>query len=352
MPHATPSPILSRKPESRSRTATASSAARTAAARRLAGSRATASACWTAAGRRRRAPDRPCRRSARRAWRTSAARSSLSGTSSSAQDTRCAPVMHPRATRAPQPHQLPPRFGLTPPCGLWSERADESPADRPGPAAAGAVPRPGPAPAASPAPAPASAAPALTPAQARAALDVLNDPKKRAEVTSTLEAIAKAQPTAGGRQQPRPPGGGKPAPGQPPPTACPCRSRPTASGAQVLRRRRDLPQPHLHRGDRRLHAMQSLPLLWGWVVVMATNAWARDILLDVAWRVAVALACGLAIEFLLRRLMRRPIAVLEALAPAAASPATTPGTRARRPGGTRRGPDRRTNSDANRPWRR
>ncbi|EDZ99372.1 conserved hypothetical protein, partial [Burkholderia sp. H160] len=40
--------------------------------------------------------------------------------------------------------------------------------------------------------APASAAVSLTPQQARNALDVLNDPKRRAQVTDTLQAIAAA----------------------------------------------------------------------------------------------------------------------------------------------------------------
>jgi hypothetical protein len=38
---------------------------------------------------------------------------------------------------------------------------------------------------------------AITPAQARQALEVLNDPQKRAQFTATLEAIVKAQPAPG-----------------------------------------------------------------------------------------------------------------------------------------------------------
>ncbi len=167
--------------------------------------------------------------------------------------------------------------------------------------------------------------PALTPAQARAALDVLNDPKKRAEVTATLEAIAKAQPApspsaATPTEIPapaNPPASKTPAAGLPSPLA------PNSLGAQVLVGAENFLSRVATEANNALHAMQSMPLLWGWVVVMATNPWARGILLDVAWRVAVALLCALAAEFALRRLIRRPVAVLESLAPAAGPPPAT-----------------------------
>ena len=43
-----------------------------------------------------------------------------------------------------------------------------------------------------------------------------------------------------------------------------------------------------------LHAAQGLPLLWSWLVTMATDPFARMLLLDLAWRLAVALAVGFA----------------------------------------------------------
>ena len=53
--------------------------------------------------------------------------------------------------------------------------------------------------------------------------------------------------------------------------------------------------------------MQSLPLLYGWIVMVATNPLARNILVDVSWRVALVLACAAAAEYGLRSAMRRPI---------------------------------------------
>ena len=188
-------------------------------------------------------------------------------------------------------------------------------------------------------PSPAAAPEALTPAQARAALEVLNDPKKRAEVTATLEAIAKAQPTPAAPSATGAPSSAaasstvaaKTPPGQTPPSQTQAGKTPAETlpqlapnslGAQVLVGAEAFLNRMSAEAADAAHAMQSLPLLWGWIVVMATTPWARDILLDVAWRVAVAMLCGLAIEFSLRFAIRRPIVALEALAPAATA---TPG---------------------------
>ena len=167
---------------------------------------------------------------------------------------------------------------------------------------------------------PSAQTPALTPAQARAALNVLNDPKRRAEVTATLEAIAKALPVpsrpAAASTPAAPPAAGSKPQGLPIPLA------PNSLGAQVLVGAESFLGRVSNDAANALHAMQSLPLLWGWIVVMATTPWARGILLDVAWRVGVALLCGLAAEFALRRLIRRPVAALEAPPPAAVAEET------------------------------
>jgi small-conductance mechanosensitive channel len=163
-------------------------------------------------------------------------------------------------------------------------------------------------------PPPASPAPALTPAQARAALDVLNDPKKRAEVTTTLQAIAKAQPAPA---QPAP----ALAPATPPAAkpVLPIQLESNGLGVQVLVGAESFLNRVSADATNALHAMQSLPLLWGWIEVMATEPSARGMLLDAAWRLVVALVCGLAVEFALGRLIRRPVAALESPAPAAAA---------------------------------
>ncbi|MBN8901676.1 MAG: hypothetical protein J0H57_11635, partial [Rhodospirillales bacterium] len=90
---------------------------------------------------------------------------------------------------------------------------------------------------------------------------------------------------------------------------------PDSLGAQVLVTASDFVNRIGLQAMDALRTVQSVPLLWGWAVVMVTNPWARDLLTEVAWRLAIALAAALVAEFLLRRLLRRPIASLEALAP-------------------------------------
>ena len=169
---------------------------------------------------------------------------------------------------------------------------------------------------------------AITPQQARTALDVLNNPKKRAEFTATLEAIAAAKPV--------PPSPAKPAaeaakPGQPaaapaapvPPPAKPASPAdalkiplaPDSLGAQVLVSGAGFLSRAGTEAMDALHAVQSVPLLWGWAVVMATNPWARSVLDDTSWRLALVMLSALAVEFGLRRAIRKPVTALERMAP-------------------------------------
>jgi len=190
------------------------------------------------------------------------------------------------------------------------------------------------------------AAAALTPEQARAALEVLNNPKKRAEFTATLEALAAAkpvaahgapasgakpptqpsaapaQPAAAPGQPAAPPGQAAPAPAQPanPGDTLKIPLAPDSLGAQVLVSGADFLNRAGTQTLQALHAVQSVPLLWGWAVVMATNPWARNMLDDTVWRLAVVMACALALEYGLRRMVARPITALERMAPNGAPP--------------------------------
>jgi len=146
--------------------------------------------------------------------------------------------------------------------------------------------------------------PALTPDQARAALDVLNDPAKRAAVAATLQAILKAQPAPEAV-----------APTSPPPAdATPPVAQPLSAITRIMERV----------GERAIAAArtaQSLPLLWGWVVVMATNPLGQDLMIGVGWRLLVALAAGTVVVWGLNHALRRPA---ERLRKAALAVAPTP----------------------------
>jgi small-conductance mechanosensitive channel len=163
-------------------------------------------------------------------------------------------------------------------------------------------------------PSPPAAVQGISPEQARQALEVLNDPARRAAFAATLNAIVKAQPTQ--------PAAGKPVGATPednaaaPQSALPIPLAPDSLGAQVLVSASAVVNRLGTEAVTAFDTIQSLPLLWGWAVVMVTNPTARDLLIDVAWRVALVLACAVAVEYGLRRTMRRPILALESLAPA------------------------------------
>ena len=144
---------------------------------------------------------------------------------------------------------------------------------------------------------------------------MLNDPAKRAAFAATLGAIIKAQPAQPGAAA-APGGAAQPAPPQAKVEGISIPLAPDSLGAQVLVSASQFVNKI---GDEALDALdevQSLPMLYGWAIVMATNPVARDLLADVGWRTALALACSAAVAYALRRALRRPIGRLEALAPA------------------------------------
>jgi len=164
----------------------------------------------------------------------------------------------------------------------------------------------------------------ISPEQARQALEVLNDPARRAAFAATLNAIVKAPPAPAAAGKTAPGGTAQAAAGKPedkdkaapPQPALAIPLAPDSLGAQVLVSASGMVNRLGNEAVAAFDTVQSLPLLWGWAVVMATNPVARDLLIDVAWRVALVLACAVAAEYALRRLMRRPILALEGLAPA------------------------------------
>ncbi|MDQ2805101.1 MAG: mechanosensitive ion channel, partial [Pseudomonadota bacterium] len=142
---------------------------------------------------------------------------------------------------------------------------------------------------------------AVTAAEARQALEVLNDPAKRAQMVTTLQVIAHT------------------APAKPPPAAAAqpkVALAPNSLGAALVAGVSGSADDVLARTVQAARSVQSIPLLWGWVVVMATNQLAHALLREALWRVALAVACGLVAEWVIRRLLRRPVAALEGWAPA------------------------------------
>ena len=205
--------------------------------------------------------------------------------------------------------------------------ANQSAAAAP-PAAPQAAPA-APSPAAAP---PAAAGPALSAEQARNVLETLNDPKRRAALIATLEAIVKAAPPAAAPAAAAPsvtpaaaapaaapavPGADgaaqAPAEGQAAAPALPLPLKPDSLGARLLMTASGLVGRASDQIAAAVSAMSSLPSLWAWLVVITTDPWGRHMLLDTGWRLVAVFAAGIAAEYALRWLLRRPRAALAAI---------------------------------------
>jgi small-conductance mechanosensitive channel len=187
------------------------------------------------------------------------------------------------------------------------------------------APAPAPAPVKKPEPV-AAPAQSVTQAQARDILDTLNDPKKRAALAATLEAITKAMPVP---PIPAPPNAApaetaaQPAAAadqpvsadQPPAAADPTLTlplKPDSLGARLLVTASDVLAEASVQAEEAVSAMNSLPALWQWLVVMTTDPWGRGVLADTSWRLVLVFGVGLLAEYAVHLVLRRPRAAIEA----------------------------------------
>jgi small-conductance mechanosensitive channel len=168
--------------------------------------------------------------------------------------------------------------------------------------------------------APAAASPAtnnadaLTPDQARRALDTLQDDKKRAQIIDTLRAIATASPQAAAA-----------APEQQ--AAIPLTA--DSLGAELLLTVSEQVSEVSHQVADIARTLTHFPAFYYWIVRTANDPSAYDQLLDIAWKLALVFGCAFAAEWLILRLIQRPVALLEARLPQPAhqeshAPARTP----------------------------
>ncbi len=173
----------------------------------------------------------------------------------------------------------------------------------------------------------------LSPQDAQRALDVLQDPQKRADVIATLETLAR---TASSETPAVKPAGPSPSPSAPAPSPSPAASAssppptpapspppsrpaitvaPHSLGAEVLFGASRFLNQMTTEAISTLGAIRSIPLLGNWLRMMATDPWARSILLDTAWRLALVLVLSLATEWAINRSVHRPILALAQRAP-------------------------------------
>ncbi len=138
------------------------------------------------------------------------------------------------------------------------------------------------------------AAPSLTPGQAQAVLDVLQDDKKRAAFTAILENIVHALPAA---------------PAKPPVVAA------DSVGAALVMEGSEWASRLAEEFESTVQTVGDVPLLWRWIDTTATDPAARTRITDAMWRLAVIVAAARAVEWVARRVLAPARRILEARAP-------------------------------------
>jgi small-conductance mechanosensitive channel len=150
---------------------------------------------------------------------------------------------------------------------------------------------------------------ALTPDQARRALDTLQDDAKRAQMIDTLRAIANAAPQAAA-----------PAPEAKP--AIPLTA--DSLGAQLLLTVSDQVGEISHEVAHLVRSLTHFPAFYYWFLRTANDPAAYKQIFDIAWKLALVFGCAFAAEWLVFRLIKRPVTMLEARLPQTArAPAQT-----------------------------
>ena len=150
-------------------------------------------------------------------------------------------------------------------------------------------------------PAPGNAA-TLSPDEAKRALDTLQDDKKRAQMIDTLRAIANAS----GPQQPAPPA---------PEQKSPIPLSADGLGAQLLLTvSEEIGEMSRDIADM-ARTLTHFPAFYYWIVRTANDPAAYNLLIEIAWKLALVIGCALAAEWVIFRLIRRPVIFLEARVP-------------------------------------
>ena len=152
---------------------------------------------------------------------------------------------------------------------------------------------------------------ALTPDQARRALDTLQDDQKRTQMIDTLRAIANASPQA----QAAPPADDKQ-------SAIPLTA--DSLGAQLLVTVSDQVGEISREVADLARTLTHFKAFYWWFIRTANDPDAYGQLLDIAWKLALVFCCAFVAEWLIFRLIKRPVRLLEMRIPLAArAPAQT-----------------------------
>jgi moderate conductance mechanosensitive channel len=164
--------------------------------------------------------------------------------------------------------------------------------------------------------APPSQGSAVTPEQARQALEVLQDESKRAQTVEILQAIAGAavpMQNSSITNAPVPATIGAKEPGvlanEPED-----RASPDGLGAQMLIQVSEWIGAISENIQAAARTVTHFPVLWRWVEETASDPYARDRVVDAVWKLFVVLGFALMLEWLSLRGLQRPSTALESLA--------------------------------------
>ncbi|MCK1392599.1 mechanosensitive ion channel domain-containing protein [Bradyrhizobium sp. 1] len=149
-----------------------------------------------------------------------------------------------------------------------------------------------------PAPATANAA-ALSPEEATRALETLQDDKKRAQMIDTLRAIANVS----GPQQPAP------EQKSPIPLAA------DGLGAQLMLTVSEQIGEMSRDVADMARTLTHFPAFYYWIVRTANDPAAYNLLIEIAWKLALVFGCAFGAEWVMFRLIRRPVVFLEGRMP-------------------------------------
>jgi small-conductance mechanosensitive channel len=173
-----------------------------------------------------------------------------------------------------------------------------------------------------PQPAPVTSSVPVPGMDARRALDILKDPRQRAELMAVLEAMAAAQGALAVKPQAGQPVASPDIVPDTPPAAAPQAAKPLAIplepdslGANLLVGITELTNRAANRLVESAMVTRGLPRLASWLWTLLTDPGWREVLLDAAWRLVLAFAIGLSAMHGARRLLRSARAGLLLRAP-------------------------------------
>lgn len=144
--------------------------------------------------------------------------------------------------------------------------------------------------------------PAITTTQAQQTLDILQDDHKRAQLVQTLQTIAKASSPQAATAQ-----------AQAQDTASPALA--DNLGVQLLSEVSDWFGQVSNQLAFAARTVSDFPGIWHWLLHLANDPFAQQMLFDTAWRLALVILCAFMAEWIIRRIMRRPLAAVDRYVP-------------------------------------